>query len=258
MTPSPHTPAPRLELRADGSRVLVLSPDSAIASPGFHLSLSSPDGRQGVTGIGHDEESKALETDLTSYWPALKPHLQGDANSDDDSSKKVRAECIICLRPLMTWTEPGGADDDDSYQPWTEYALVLPCGHLVGDQCMRTWRKHQERDTGRPPRCPLCKYSLQFKGCGHAITGVLAPVYPCDDVGQVPLTVPEGGRVPDQCHDCEKRDYIDVEVTCRLARKSFRLLRSSANMLSKLREQVGVEFDDAVDKRGQLGQPQGR
>lgn len=51
----------------------------------------------------------------------------------------------------------------------SEAAVVLPCGHMIGDRCIT--------ESTKAARCPVCQFSLRFRDqlCPHIIEGIYAP-----------------------------------------------------------------------------------
>ncbi len=197
-------------------------------------------GRQG-NGHGESEDAAAngVEAEEIQYWPPLKSFLRAPS---DPNAKQPLVNCTICFEPLII----KGLSADRGAK---EYALVLPCAHFVGDRCMRAWRRECETKD-RLLSCPICRVALIFPECSHPITGALAPAFPGDDVSQVPLTVREGGIIPDRCHDCCSREaysrareaYIDEQLIPR-AMSLFTANTVSATRLRTLRKLLGDMFD---------------
>lgn len=71
--------------------------------------------------------------------PAMDPKPTSKPIVGDDSDKNC---CCICLEQ---WTNSG------------EHRMVcLPCGHLLGDSCAKSWLKLQKK-------CPICKTKASYK-----------------------------------------------------------------------------------------------
>ena len=69
---------------------------------------------------------------------------------------------------------------------------LLPCGHVFGYDCIAEWLR-------RSLSCPVCRFDLQYKLCPHSVW-----VYPLDasTIFGAPRTIPQGGKVADQCRPC--------------------------------------------------------
>lgn len=81
-----------------------------------------------------------------------------------------------------------------------EEMMVLPCGHIFGADCMNEWI-HTRRDEDTFPDCPMCRFPLFYPECAHEIRlRAYNPNFPREV--QVPLTIPEGGVVPQYCPAC--------------------------------------------------------
>ncbi|KAK3934326.1 hypothetical protein QBC46DRAFT_427973, partial [Diplogelasinospora grovesii] len=77
---------------------------------------------------------------------------------------------------------------------------VLPCGHVFGSGCWERYERDRMRGPGRVIICPLagCGFELGYKRCPHRVE----PRAPRVDLKNLPLTIPEGGKVPDTCLCC--------------------------------------------------------
>jgi len=84
------------------------------------------------------------------------------------------------------------------YSHGFEQTVVLPCGHVFGDRCVR------ERFYNRSGlTCPSCGFKMAYKRCGHAIAAAVIPVrYGSSVRDTFPLTIPEGGEEPRHCKEC--------------------------------------------------------
>jgi hypothetical protein len=69
------------------------------------------------------------------------------------SDEKVT--CAICLTPYYCKDAEGNP----------ESPKMLPCGHIFGGRCFRSWNKHAAARL----TCPMCRFPLHFKICGHSI-----------------------------------------------------------------------------------------
>ena len=90
-----------------------------------------------------------------------------------------------------------------------EHGLILPCGHIFGDKCVKEWRT-----LNADPTCPLCGFSLLFEGCEDEIPGILAPFHrgAVKTAHRIPLTISEGGVVPGNCQKCERDIFIESNM----------------------------------------------
>ena len=67
-------------------------------------------------------------------------------------------ECPICLRsyPSTTLRSPLHSSNDNDTAPPPEVAVQLPCGHILGVDCLKSWL--EEKTT-----CPLCRADFMNK-----------------------------------------------------------------------------------------------
>jgi len=107
-----------------------------------------------------------------SLWRDLKAHIL----SGSPGPVPPKISCVVCqdyeiiingLHSYEFLSSNLGGD-------W-EYLCVLPCGHMLGDECLRglissTSQEPVDEDGFPPPlRCPVCRFELIFKPCGHKI-----------------------------------------------------------------------------------------
>ncbi|KAI0594489.1 hypothetical protein F4775DRAFT_596271 [Biscogniauxia sp. FL1348] len=123
----------------------------------------------------------------------------------------IDLSCQICgcsrleMPQIVAPREPSIAEDP------VEGLAVLPCGHFFGSNCIEKWIHTQEM-AEEVPCCPMCRFELIHPDdyCEHAIQ-----IQPYNGSlprnRQTPLTLPEGGRVPDLCDICTW-DHISQHV----------------------------------------------
>ncbi|KAM7201047.1 hypothetical protein V8F20_005056 [Naviculisporaceae sp. PSN 640] len=89
-------------------------------------------------------------------------------------------------------------------------AGVFPCGHMMCHNCILTNMEQARSDLGG--RCPVCRTSCVDKddSCGHKIHYHLATAEAKTDdwISKIPLTIPEGGRIPRYCWACVMYEHI--------------------------------------------------
>ncbi|KAK8090825.1 RING/U-box [Apiospora phragmitis] len=78
-----------------------------------------------------------------------------------------------------------------------EPLAVLPCGHMLGAHCLDRWMRDLD-DEGKEPDCPLCRFKLTYRKCG-CLLRVREYNWLLPREQQIPLTLPEGGRVDLNC-----------------------------------------------------------
>ncbi|TLS25680.1 hypothetical protein PpBr36_07965 [Pyricularia pennisetigena] len=130
-----------------------------------------------------------------SFFPELRRWVQKHGSSWDRlaSTHPPRAKCEICKASNLEIRELGNIISSSTTGDETEKATVLPCGHMFGKDCLASWRSANEDGFS----CPTCRSSLIFSSCGHTVPGLTV-----GRTADVPLTSPEGGRIPTHCNDC--------------------------------------------------------
>ncbi|KAI1802394.1 hypothetical protein F4811DRAFT_529597 [Daldinia bambusicola] len=124
----------------------------------------------------------------------------------DSAGRQVELDltCIISNTSLDVYTRNSRPRDPDDAAR-TEPMAVLPCGHYFGFKGIDDWIRTRVTDE-MPPDCPACRFFLIYPQCGHEIK-----IRPYDARfqrdGQLPLTIPEGGIVPEYCWRC-RVDWI--------------------------------------------------
>lgn len=105
--------------------------------------------------------------------------------------------CMICnVRPIEVPEEI--APRRPGYQRYhPEAFVVLPCGHFMGGRCYARWHSVNVQEHSRP-HCPLCRFNMDYPACHHSI-----PLIVADTETPVPLTIAEGGQVPQRCSECD-------------------------------------------------------
>jgi hypothetical protein len=135
------------------------------------VELELPDAAQLAEGLSADTAASADERDLDEhYFPRIISWL-----CSDRSSPRPKPLCCICYRRLnipMMGPRPGVtvaqeiAEQDgagmvypDQTVQQTEQPCVLPCDHVIGLKCFRTYICNQIcSPTGPLPlRCPICR-----------------------------------------------------------------------------------------------------
>ena len=135
-------------------------------------------------------------------WHKVKAYLK------DPRGPKPIVACAVCLEELRI-KGLGSSNDEDttattsggSTTGISEFAVVLPCGHMIGLGCLKECNRIRWENE-LPCRCPTCNFELRYRGCYDTIQGILAPAEEHHVLGRVPPTVPEGGQVPMRCNRC--------------------------------------------------------
>ncbi|KAK4208283.1 hypothetical protein QBC37DRAFT_379229 [Rhypophila decipiens] len=50
------------------------------------------------------------------------------------------------------------------YKPDAEYAMLLPCGHILGHVCLQAWKEDCQTNEN-PYTCPVCRLELEPPRC---------------------------------------------------------------------------------------------
>ncbi|EEY16664.1 predicted protein [Verticillium alfalfae VaMs.102] len=142
------------------------------------------------------------------FWPDLKEQLF--ALPADEAWVHPDLDCPVCREKMAfvgAYTLDGGLTTTSAHalevlhSHGMEAASVLPCGHVVGRECL-----DQILASPLHSRCPFCKASLLY-GCDAALETLPAPM----DLVQLrrfpAVVVPEGGWAPRRCYACEFDDW---------------------------------------------------
>ncbi|OTB01399.1 hypothetical protein M426DRAFT_323536 [Hypoxylon sp. CI-4A] len=148
----------------------------------------------------------------SNYLPYIQQHLD---NQSDDNGMVLETVCGICqehrldisksAREFTTLEDESSTEQPKSHQLLLNYiqhglekTVVLACGHVFGDRCIRDLAA-----AGNSLTCPSCGYRMTYQGCGHAIPPSLIAVEGHTTVrDQFPLTIPEDGKDPHNCLEC--------------------------------------------------------
>ncbi|KAL2267609.1 hypothetical protein VTJ83DRAFT_4886 [Remersonia thermophila] len=165
------------------SQLSTLSSDIGADMSGNNNLTSSNSSRPDGSAANADQQQTSNAQ--SNYCP--RPH---EVFFDPDYPEK-KLTCAICFETELVLME-------DSMEPFADSnPTLLPCGHVFGYTCLRSWIKTD------PPtyRCPTCRYQFVHLPCGHYVLPrrlsrqrLLA--------GKIPATLPEGGHVARQCYIC--------------------------------------------------------
>jgi hypothetical protein len=143
-----------------------------------------------------------------SQFRDIAPYL--DTGVDDQhNTVRVDLSCAICDRILAL---PEAVSTVGHIDADIEPLVVTPCGHLLGYHCLEIHCRYRDEDDEErlldPPggrNCPVCRFKFLYPLCRHRMK--LRPY----DIKvarhqQTPLTILEGGMVPEQCPECDRKD----------------------------------------------------
>ncbi|KAF5500503.1 hypothetical protein CGCS363_v006035 [Colletotrichum siamense] len=160
------------------------------------------------------------------FWPELRQNLTSDAALDN-----FTVVCPVCATSMR-------AVESTS----RNLAKILHCGHMLCMECcIRICANvdgRRSNPNGRKPQCPICKEPLgKYPNCGQSCLAPGRVGHPMprnmDEMGKVPLTIPEGGANPSCCKICRIK---------RIERLSRKLVREIVND-----QQAMVKWTPAVD-----------
>ncbi|KAF5522638.1 Replicase polyprotein 1a [Colletotrichum aenigma] len=143
------------------------------------------------------------------YWPNIRPHFERlhrdyvNGSSEEHRNTEIQIPCCVCHNltsvPFSSEHYPAGLHDHQ------ELAAVLPCGHLIGLDCLTEWRQQADFI---PLPCPYCRRPLDCEDCF-----VPFRVYVLNQVDVPPPTSfsanpNEGGL----CNTCHSRNSFIVNT----------------------------------------------
>ena len=118
---------------------------------------------------------------FASPWPSSSPSVRPSPickmATQTNNPVAIHDICNICRVKYGETNNNNGS---------VEVPMLLPCGHIVGNNCIDTYRK------SRSQACPDCTMPLLYRGCGHEI-----PLVPFD--GSQRQQVIEREEVPNKC-----------------------------------------------------------
>ncbi|KAH7188211.1 uncharacterized protein B0J16DRAFT_370191 [Fusarium flagelliforme] len=138
-----------------------------------------------------------------TYWPVLRDSLLQDPSLYNN----LHLDCGICLDKMAIFPHEHTFQNDHALKTISHGARILPCGHIFGTRCI-TSHFYNLMDNGQPVVCPACRTNLlRHKGCEDVNYGMAMPTS-ISEIRMFPDTIAEGGRLPDQCRDCQVADAL--------------------------------------------------
>ncbi|KAI0860947.1 hypothetical protein F4860DRAFT_503579 [Xylaria cubensis] len=185
-------------------------------------------------------------TKSIKFISELDPYLDTEANDTDTVLEFI---CQICRKgklAIPTLTEAfnvGSTPSIGSIEPLSQLSnlyvqgyeriVVFPCGHIVGDKCVRKEQREQ-----RDLACPSCGFRMVYTNCGHAIAPAILPASCAGSVRDTfPLTIPEGGRTPSNCKECR---WVAIQAKIRYA-------LNSECVICTQRSRAGVQLENPIE-----------
>ncbi|KAK1676175.1 hypothetical protein BDP55DRAFT_631343 [Colletotrichum godetiae] len=99
---------------------------------------------------------KKVETIISAYWPDIRDDY---ARSLQDPSIRCSIPCSICHENC--------ADENASWHSGWELPVILACGHMIGEKCLKSWFRSRAKND-EPKDCPMCRRVLQCSECKGA------------------------------------------------------------------------------------------
>ncbi|KAK7927149.1 hypothetical protein PG985_004147 [Apiospora marii] len=136
----------------------------------------------------------------TSQFRDVAPYIDSGLDPLTGEPVLLDLECPCChfLLDVPARVSPNNFPDAP-LEPFS----VLPCGHMIGSHCLDRWMRDQD-DDGLDPTCPLCRFRLLYRQCRCTVR-VREYNWLLPRAQQLPLTLPEGGRVDANCGPCRDR-----------------------------------------------------
>ena len=157
---------------------------------------------------------RVLGNQDVSLFGDFASHLDKNGRGLDAEGRRILIDlnCGICLDKRLC--VPLGVTPQSHYDGNSQFESleVLPCGHFFGSECLENWF-YTSLEEGNRLRCPLCRYQLAYR-CGHFLEPRThhPEFYRADSV---PLTIPEGGRVPEYCDSCHGKVVQETFIRLR-------------------------------------------
>ncbi|KAI1476090.1 hypothetical protein F4774DRAFT_262959 [Daldinia eschscholtzii] len=146
-----------------------------------------------------------LRTNAESLFRDLREYFE-NPYTENEVQVSLFANCLFCNRRLEYTASQDCSKRFVGNITGNEYMEVLPCGHIVGQDCMYDIRARCMSD-GTRYECPVCKLLLTYQGqgCRHPVSSYVVDRYSHFP----PLTIPEGGRIPRTCAACNRDEELD-------------------------------------------------
>ncbi|KAK8080566.1 RING/U-box [Apiospora hydei] len=149
------------------------------------------------------QELNRQQTRIISHeakFHEIAPYLDTGLDPVSGQPVLIDLECGVCGHHLDV---PRRVSPNDYPDAPLEPLCVLPCGHMMGTHCLDHWIRRAD-EAWQAPTCPLCRFKLRYTKCKCQMRfREFSPLLPREQ--QVPLTIPEGGRVDAYCGPCRDR-----------------------------------------------------
>ncbi|KAK2753000.1 hypothetical protein CKAH01_06241 [Colletotrichum kahawae] len=157
------------------------------------------------------------------YWPNIRPHFERlrqdryNGSPEEQLNIEIQVPCCICqnltLVPFSSEHYPADPQDHN------EVTAVLPCGHLIGLDCLTEWRRQSDF---LPLPCPQCRHPLDCEDCF-----VQLRYHVLNDTHVPPPTSSPANHGSRLCNTCHSHDSFIVNTVLmpEIAQPSHGLLR---------------------------------
>ncbi|KAF4924328.1 Midasin [Colletotrichum viniferum] len=143
------------------------------------------------------------------YWPNIRPYFERlhqdyvNGSSEEHRNTEIQIPCCVCHNltsvPFSSEHYPAGPHDHQ------ELAAVLPCGHLIGLDCLTEWRRQADFI---PLPCPHCRRPLDCEDCFVPLRVYVLNQVDVPPPTSFPANPNEGGL----CNICHSRNSFIVNT----------------------------------------------
>ncbi|KAF4951001.1 hypothetical protein FSARC_13039 [Fusarium sarcochroum] len=135
-----------------------------------------------------------------TFWPTVQSSLaSGEIKFSD-----LEIPCCICYDTVGIFPHQHRCDESGHHHG----AVVLPCGHIFGQQCLRMALETNARGN-LPLCCPSCRASVVHEKCGHSHAGLPMP-NSMSGLSSLPAITGKGGVISEQCNDCLFEETVSL------------------------------------------------
>jgi Ring finger domain len=135
--------------------------------------------------------------------------------------------CLICIHPYHSPNVEGNVEDP----------VITACGHIFGKSCLEQWLAPASALT-----CPLCRFVLKYKECGHVIKPL--PAFSKSTPSKI-----TADQTPASCSACELRNLAS---SCQRTYDSLLEQRDDLKECKEEMSELEESLDDLETKRPDL------
>ncbi|KAI1367151.1 hypothetical protein F5Y08DRAFT_337029 [Xylaria arbuscula] len=155
---------------------------------------------------------RILRNEDVSLFGEISGLLDQNGWGVDQEGRRVHIDlqCLICQDKKIC--VPEGVTPESHFDGVSDFESleVLCCGHVFGSSCLENWFV-TSLEEGRRLCCPICRFELVYSGCGHFL-GTRTHDPHLYRSRSVPLTLPEGGHIPEYCDECYARTVRETAL----------------------------------------------